>query len=112
LDVMPKTFNRANTCVNGASWKVFQHRYPKKTFEEFWEFCCQYLSLHNYTLRYFMTMNDNSKITLVEPTTCEASVVKEELHEEEDTNHCFVYNMAKSRGGRYLDGSCIELRFS
>jgi hypothetical protein len=44
-------------------------------------------------------MNDNSKITLVESSTCEAPVVKEEPHEEEDTNHCFVYDMAKSRGG-------------
>jgi hypothetical protein len=32
LDVPPRTFNRANTCVSGASWKVFQRRYPGKTF--------------------------------------------------------------------------------
>jgi hypothetical protein len=85
LDVTPKTFYRANTCVSGASWKVFQHRYPKKTFEEIWEFCCQYQSLHSYPLRYFMTMNDNRKITLVNPKTCEGPLVKEELHTEQDT---------------------------
>jgi hypothetical protein len=38
LDVLPKTFNRANTCVSGASWNAFWRRQPKKTFEEFWEF--------------------------------------------------------------------------
>jgi hypothetical protein len=72
LDVMPWTFSRANTCVCGASWKVFQCQYPKKTFKEFWDFCCQYHSLHNYPLHYFMTMNDTSKIALVEPKTHEA----------------------------------------
>jgi hypothetical protein len=51
-------------------------------------------------------------ITLLGPTTCEAPVVKEEPHEEEDTKHCFVYDMAKSRGGRRSDGSCIDLPFS
>jgi hypothetical protein len=112
LDVTPKTFNRANTCVSGASWKAFQRRYPKKTFKMFWEFCCQYQSLHNYSLCYFMTMNDNSKITLVNPKACEAPLVKKELHVEEDANHCFVYDMAKNRGGQYSDGSCIELPFS
>jgi hypothetical protein len=111
LDVTPKTFNRANTCVSGTSWKAFQHQYPRKTFEEFWEFCCQYQSLHSYPLCYFMTMNDNSKVALVNPKTCEAPSVKEELHKE-DTNHCFVYDMAKSCWGRYSDGSCIELPFS
>jgi hypothetical protein len=59
-----------------------------------------------------MTMNNNCKITLVDPRTCEALVVKEELYEEKDTDHCFVCDMAKSRGGRYSDGSCIELSFS
>jgi hypothetical protein len=112
LDVTPKTFNRANTCVSEASWKAFQRRYPKKTFKMFWEFCCQYQSLHNYSLCYFMTMNDNSKITLVNPKACEAPLVKKELHVEEDANHCFVYDMAKNRGGQYSDGSCIELPFS
>jgi hypothetical protein len=48
LDVLPKTFNRANTYVSGASWNAFRCRQPKKTFEEFWEFCCQYQSLHSY----------------------------------------------------------------
>jgi hypothetical protein len=59
-----------------------------------------------------MIMHDSSKIALVNPKACEAPLVKEELHAEEDVNHCFVYDMAKSRGGRYLDGSCIELPFS
>jgi hypothetical protein len=112
FDVTPKTFNRANTCVNGASSKAFQRWYPKKTFEEFWEFCCQYQSLHNYPLCYFMTMNDSSKISLVNPKACEAPLVKEELHAEEDADHCFVYDMAKNHGGRYSDGSCIEQPFS
>jgi hypothetical protein len=94
------------------SWKAFQQQYPRKTFEEFWEFCCQYQLLHSYPLRYFVIMNDNSKVALVNLKTCEAPSVKEELHEEEDTNHCFVYDMAKSCGGRYSDGSCIELPFS
>jgi hypothetical protein len=107
LDVTPKTFNCANTCVSVASWKAFRHRYPEKTFEEFWDFCCQYQSLHSYPLHYFMTMNDNSKIVLVNPRACEAPLVKEELHAEEDVNHCLVYDMARSRGGQYSDGSCI-----
>jgi hypothetical protein len=112
LDVMPKTFNRANTCVSGASWNAFQRLYPEKTFEEFWEFCCCYQSLYSYPLCFFMTMNDSSKISLVDLKACEASLVTEELHAEEDANHCFVYDLAKSRGGWYLDGSCIELPFS
>jgi hypothetical protein len=99
LDVTPKTFNRANTCVSGASWKAFQLRYPKKTFKEFWEFCCQYQSLHSYPLCYFMTMNNSIKIYLVNSKACESPLVKEELHAEEDAIHCFVYDMAKSRGG-------------
>jgi hypothetical protein len=112
LDVMPKTFNRANTCVSGASWNAFQRRYPEKTFEEFWEFCCRYQSLHSYPLHFSMTMNDRSKIALVNPRVCEAPLVKEELHAEEVASHCFIYDMAKSRRGRYLDGSCIELPLS
>jgi hypothetical protein len=112
LDVTPKTFNRANTCVSGASWKAFQHRYPNKTFEEFWELCCQHQSLHSYPLRCFMTMNDNNRMTLVESRSYEAPVVKEELHGEGDADHCFVYVLAKHRGGRYSDGSCLELSFS
>jgi hypothetical protein len=59
-----------------------------------------------------MTMNNSSKITLVNPKACEAQLVNEELHAEKDMNHCFVYDMAKCRGGRYSDDSCIELPFS
>jgi hypothetical protein len=93
LDAMPKTFNRANTCVGGASWKAFQRRYPEKTFEEFWEFCCQYQSLHSYQLLFFITMHNSSKIALINPKTCEAPLVKEELHAEEDVNHywCMIW---------------------
>jgi hypothetical protein len=59
-----------------------------------------------------MTRNDNSKIALVNRKTCEAPLVKEELPTNGDASHYFVYDLAKSRGGRYLDGSCIELPFS
>jgi hypothetical protein len=38
LDVLPKTFIRANTYVSRASWNAFQRRYPEKTFEEFGSF--------------------------------------------------------------------------
>jgi hypothetical protein len=86
LDVVPKTFNRANTCLNGASWKIFQRRYPTKTIEVFWEFCCQYHSLHSYPLHFFMTMNDTSKIVALEPEAREASGMKEESYEE-DMDH-------------------------
>jgi hypothetical protein len=51
LDVLPKTFNHANTCVSGASWNAFRRHYPEKAFEEFWEFCCRYQSLDSYPLR-------------------------------------------------------------
>jgi hypothetical protein len=112
LDVLPKTFNRANTCVSEASWNAFRRRHPKKTFEEFWEFCCHYQSLHSYPLRFFMTRNDNSKIVLLNREAQEAPLVKEELPAEDDASHCFVYDLAKNRGGRYLDGSYIELPFS
>jgi hypothetical protein len=112
LDVMPKTFNRANTCVSGASWKIFQCRYPTKTFEEFWEFCCQYYSLHSYPLHFLMTMNDTSKVACLELGACDTTEVKEEPYEEKDTNYCFVYYMARNYGGRYLDGCCVELLFS
>jgi hypothetical protein len=54
-------------------------------------------------------MSDTSKIVLVGPKTYEAPVVKEEPLEEGDEDHYFVYDMAKSRRGWYLDGSCIEL---
>jgi hypothetical protein len=111
LNVTSKTFNRA-TCVSGASWKAFQHQYPKKNFEDFWEFCCQYQSLHSYPLCYFMTANDNNNVVLVNPKICEAPLVKEELHEEEDSSHCFVYDLAKHCRGRCSDGSCLELPFS
>jgi hypothetical protein len=99
LDVLPKTFIRANTYVSRASWNAFQRRYPEKTFEEFWEFCCQYQSLHSYPLRFFMTMNDNCKIALVNPKACETPLVKEELSAEGDASHCFVYDLAKNQGG-------------
>jgi hypothetical protein len=112
LDVLPKTFNRANTCVSGASWNSFRHHYPEKTFEEFWEFCCQYQSLHSYPLCFFMMMNDSCKIALVNPKACKTPLVKQELSAEIDASHCFVYDLAKNQGGRYLDGSCIELPFS
>jgi hypothetical protein len=56
-------------------------------------------------------MNDSRKIGLVNPKACKAPLVKEELHAEEDASHCFVYDMDKSHGGQYLDGSCIELPF-
>jgi hypothetical protein len=59
-----------------------------------------------------MTMNDNSKIALANPGACDALVVKGELHEEEDANHCFVYDLARHRRGRYSNGSCLELPFS
>jgi hypothetical protein len=59
-----------------------------------------------------MTTNDNRKITLVGSRMCETPVVKEELHEEGDADHCFVYDLAKHRGERYSDGSCLELPFS
>jgi hypothetical protein len=59
-----------------------------------------------------MTMNDTNKIALVESKTYEAPEVKEEPCEEEDTDHCFVYDMTRSHGGWYSDGSCIELPFS
>jgi hypothetical protein len=112
LDVLPKTFNRANTCISRASWNAFLRRHPKKTFEEFWEFCCRYQSLHSYPLCFFMTRNDNSKIALLNRETHEAPLVKEELLAEDDASHCFVYDLTKNRGGQYLDGSCIELPFS
>jgi hypothetical protein len=57
-------------------------------------------------------MNDSSKIALVNLKACETPLVKKELHTEEDTKYYFVYDMAKSLGGRYSDGSCIELPFS
>jgi hypothetical protein len=59
-----------------------------------------------------MTMNDNSKIALLNREAHEAPFVKEDLLAEDDANHCFIYDLAKNRGGRYLDGSCIELPFS
>jgi hypothetical protein len=57
-------------------------------------------------------MNDSCKIGLVNPEGCEAPLVKEELPTVEDASHCFVYDLAKDQGGRYLEGSCIELPFS
>jgi hypothetical protein len=83
-----------------------------KSFDEFWEIYTSHYSLHSYRLRYFMTMNDNGKVTLVEPRATEGPVVKEEPHCEGETDHCFVYDMAKTRGGWYSDGSCLELPFS
>jgi hypothetical protein len=90
LDVTPKTFNHANTYVSGASWEAFQRRYPKKTFEEFWEFCCQYQPLHSYPLCYFMTMNDSSKIVVVNPQVSETPLVKEELDDAEDVIYAII----------------------
>jgi hypothetical protein len=57
-------------------------------------------------------MNDTRKIVSAEPKTYEAPVVKEESYDEENPDHCFVYDMAKSHEGWYSDGSCIELPFS
>jgi hypothetical protein len=57
-------------------------------------------------------MNDASKIPLVEPKTYEAPKVKEEPYDEEDTDHCLMYDMAGSQEGWYSDASCIELPFS
>jgi hypothetical protein len=99
LDVIPKTFNRANTCISGASWKVFQCRFPAKIFDEFWEYCTSYYFLHSYPLRYFMTMNNDSKIALVEPRAIEAPLVKEEPYLEGEEDHYFIFDLAKARGG-------------
>jgi hypothetical protein len=71
----------------GCLGRFFKCRYPTKSFDEFWAICWQYHSLHCYPLRLFMTMNDTSKVTLVESKACEALVVKEEPYEEEETNH-------------------------
>jgi hypothetical protein len=57
-------------------------------------------------------MNDSTKIVVLDSIAREASLVKEELPDEEEVNHCFVYDLSRSRGGRYVDGSCIELPFS
>jgi hypothetical protein len=59
-----------------------------------------------------MTMNDSCKIALVNPKACETPLVKEMLSAERDGSHCFIYDLAKNQGGRYLDDSCIELPFS
>jgi hypothetical protein len=59
-----------------------------------------------------MTMNDSTKIVVLDSIAREAPLVKEELPDEEEVNHCFVYDLSRSRGGRYVDGSCIELPFS
>jgi hypothetical protein len=59
-----------------------------------------------------MIKSDSSKVALSNREAHEAPLVKEELPAEDDASHCFIYDLAKSRGGRYLDGSCIELPFS
>jgi hypothetical protein len=46
-----------------------------------------------------MTRNDNSKIALLNQKSHEDSLVKEELPAEEDASHCFIYDLAKNRGG-------------
>jgi hypothetical protein len=99
LDMLPKTFNRVNTCVSRASWNAFRRRHPEKSFEEFWEFCCHYQSLHSYPLRFIMIRNDNSKVALLNREAHEAPLVKEELPAEDDASHCFVYDFAKNHGG-------------
>jgi hypothetical protein len=35
----------------------------------------------------------------LEPEACETSGMKGEPYEDEDTDHCFVYDMAKNQGG-------------
>jgi hypothetical protein len=69
-----------------------------ENFRRVLEICYQYHSLHSYPLRFFMTMNDTSKVALVEPKVCEASVVRQEPYEEGEMDHCFVYDIAKNRG--------------
>jgi hypothetical protein len=105
-DVMPKTFNGTNTCVSGASWNSFQRRYPEKLSKNFGSF----VVVINHCIA--ILCNDSSKIAVVDLKAHEAPLVKEELPAEEDANHCFVYDLSKSRRGRYLDGSYIELPFS
>jgi hypothetical protein len=58
-----------------------------------------------------MTMHDNSKITLMEMRTTEAPFMKEELYDEGEADHCFVYDMVKTHGGWYSEGSCVHLPF-
>jgi hypothetical protein len=59
-----------------------------------------------------MTENDNSKVAVVDSVAREAPLMKEKLPDEENANHCFVYDLSRDLRGRYLDGSCIELPFS
>jgi hypothetical protein len=59
-----------------------------------------------------MSKNDNSKITLVGFRISEAPVVKREPQEDEDVAHCFVYDLAKPRGGRCSYDSYIEFPFA
>jgi hypothetical protein len=59
-----------------------------------------------------MTMSDTSKVVRLGSEACDTIEVKEEPYEEEDTDYCFMYDMAKNHEGRYLDGCCVELSFS
>jgi hypothetical protein len=59
-----------------------------------------------------MIRNDSSKVALSNREAHETPLVKDELPAGDDASHCFVYDLAKSREGRYLDDSCIELPFS
>jgi hypothetical protein len=68
--------------------------------------------IHSYPLRFFMTENDSSKVAVVDSEACKAPLMKEKLPDEEDANHCFVYDLSRDHGRWYLDGSCIELPFS
>jgi hypothetical protein len=62
LNVMPKTFNRANTCVSGASWKAFQYQYPKRILENFRNFV---VNTSRYIVTLFVTLWLRMTITML-----------------------------------------------
>jgi hypothetical protein len=53
LDVTPKTFNRANTCISGASWKAFNADTPIRLLKSFGNFV---VNTNRYIVTLFITL--------------------------------------------------------
>ena len=110
VDAKPLTFNRGNLCVTGPSWSAFQRRFPLGSFDEFWNLCCEYYSCHSYPLRMYFGVTGGDRVSRVPPS--EVKSEEDVEASDESPSHCFVYDLARARGGLFDEGSAMELPFA
>lgn len=62
-DVVPKTFYQEGLCIIGYSWTVYHAKYPDKSFEDFWCFCCSYYPSRSYALCHLLDSSGGDRVS-------------------------------------------------